>query len=68
MNEHDIAYNLADLLMSEPHLQAEAYDGPTATVERVEHFEEAGLLTMDKGLVVRLSDGTEFQITVKQSR
>jgi hypothetical protein len=31
-------------------------------------FDEAGMLTNDKGLVVRTSDGSEFQITIIQSR
>jgi len=35
---------------------------------RVLTFEEAGLLTRDEGLAVRLPDGDEFQITVVQSK
>ena len=35
---------------------------------RVQTFQEAGLLTRDKGLVIRLPDGNEFQITVIQSK
>ena len=35
---------------------------------RVQTFQEAGLLTRDEGLVVRLPDGNEFQITVIQSK
>jgi len=31
-------------------------------------FDEAGMLTRNKGLVVRTSDGSEFQITIVQSR
>lgn len=31
-------------------------------------FSEEGVLTGNKGLVVRLGDGTEFQITVVKSR
>lgn len=31
-------------------------------------FEEAGMLTNDKGLVIRTCDGSEFQITIIQSR
>lgn len=31
-------------------------------------FREAGLLTSDQGLVLTLSDGSEFQITVVKSR
>ena len=31
-------------------------------------FDEAGMLTNDKGLVIRTGDGNEFQITIIQSR
>jgi hypothetical protein len=31
-------------------------------------YEEAGMLTRDSGLVVRTTDGSEFQITVVKSR
>ena len=35
---------------------------------RVNTFEEAGLLTWDKGLVISLPDGTEYQLTITRSR
>ncbi len=35
---------------------------------RVSTFEEAGVMTYDKGLVIRLPDGTEYQLTIVQSR
>ena len=35
---------------------------------QVDSFDEMGVLTMDEGLVVRLADGAEFHVTVKQSR
>ena len=35
---------------------------------RVETYEEAGVMTNDKGLVIRLPDGTEYQLTIIQSR
>lgn len=38
------------------------------TDARVETFEAAMLLTRDSGLVVRLVDGTEYQITVQRSK
>ena len=31
-------------------------------------FEEAGVLSGDDGLVLRMQDGSEFQITIRQSR
>lgn len=41
-------------------------DAPAVT--RVATFEGDGVLTTDRGLVVRLADGSEFQITIVQSR
>lgn len=38
------------------------------TFDRVDTFESAGLLSGNEGLVVRLADGSEFQITVVRSR
>ena len=37
-------------------------------IREVGTFEEAGVLTRDQGLVVRMDDGTEFQITIVRSR
>jgi len=34
----------------------------------VETYADAGLLTRDAGLVFRLTDGTEYQVTVVRSR
>ena len=31
-------------------------------------FQEAGVLSGDEGLVLRMQDGSEFQITIHQSR
>ncbi len=42
----------------------EAYDDRM----RVETFEEAGVLTRDQGLIVRTSEGHEYQVTVVRSR
>lgn len=37
-------------------------------VRRIETFEEAMLLTNNRGLVVRLQDGSEYQLQVVRSR
>jgi len=37
-------------------------------IARAESFEEAGLLTDNRGLVVRTTDGSEFEITIVQRR
>ena len=41
--------------------QAEAF-------RRVDTYEEVGVLTTDPGLVITTDDGTEFQVTIVQSR
>ena len=43
---------------------AERMDG----IRRVSTYEEAGILTMDKGLVIECNDGTEFQLTLIRSK
>lgn len=35
---------------------------------RVNTFEEEGVMTYDKGLVITLPDGSEYQITIIRSR
>ena len=40
---------------------AEYVDGP---VENVETFEEAGVLTNNKGLVITMADRKQFEITI----
>jgi len=35
-------------------------------VKRVSTFEEAGVMTRNAGLVVRLKDNTKFQVTIVQ--
>lgn len=37
-------------------------------IENVLTFKDAGVLTANDGLVVTLADGTEYQITIVQSR
>ena len=37
-------------------------------ITEVEDFVQAGVLTQDKGLIIRLADGSEFQLTINQSR
>jgi len=39
-----------------------------AEIERISTFDEAGVLTQDAGLVITMKDGSEFQLTIIQSR
>lgn len=36
-------------------------------IDEIKTFEEAGVMTLDKGLVVRLRNGQEFQLTITES-
>jgi hypothetical protein len=51
-------------------LLAEAFDGygVEGSKGQAESFEEAGVLTNNSGLVLRFEDGSEFQVSVVQSR
>ena len=42
-------------------------DTARGEVSNIKTYTEAGLLTRDSGLVLRMEDGSEFQITIKQS-
>jgi hypothetical protein len=35
---------------------------------RVQTYEQAGVMTYNKGLVITLPDGSEYQLTIVQSR
>lgn len=37
-------------------------------IKKVTSFIECGMMTNDEGVVVEMEDGTEFQITIVQSR
>ena len=51
-------------------LITEGYDSFEINWEnlQVRTFEQAGIMTYNKGLVISLPDGTEFQLTIVQSR
>lgn len=64
MNEKTIIEAL-DLILVERY---EVSDTALDEIERCQSFSAAGLMTNDDGLVIRMADGSEFQITVRQSR
>lgn len=49
-------------------LQAVLDGSPDLNAVNIRTFAEAGLLTRDCGLVMRMVDGTEFQLTIVRSR
>lgn len=60
MNEVEFQELLAGVLLASDDMDEEDIS--------VRTYEEVGMLTMDKGLVVQLADGSEFQVTIKKSR
>jgi len=46
------------------------WDAENSALESVEvrTFEDAGVMTYNKGLVITLPDGTEYQLTIVRSR
>lgn len=64
MNEKTIEDALNLLISGELDLVDTALD----EVSNIKTYAEAGILTRDSGLVLRMEDGSEFQITIKQSK
>jgi hypothetical protein len=55
-----------DLLLTILHDDLEVE--PRYYISGVQTFEEAGVSSEDRGLVVTMSDGSEYQITIVKSR
>ena len=64
MSENKFTATLRDVLLL---LAEDGWDEDTG-IRRVETYDEAGVLTTNAGLVVELTDGSEFQITIVRSR
>lgn len=47
---------------------AEQEDESIGDIKCISDFRQAGLLTNDEGIIVRMVDGREFQITIRQSK
>ena len=73
MNETELQDALKTLLeelhfMDEEDRQHAGLPDEMADATRVRTFEEEGVLTRNAGLVITMADGSEFQVTVVQSR
>lgn len=62
ITELDLREALAALVSGEEVLEESLFEE-----SGIDSFEEAGLLTKNEGLVVRLRDGSEFQISIVKS-
>ena len=58
------AENLENILID----ALEYYQEEEGAKIKTRTYEDVGMLTTDRGLVVTLPDGSEFQITIVQSR
>lgn len=73
MTEHELEDILYHLLASVIYMadQDDIADGipeEWAELDSVRTFEEAGLLTRDKGVVLRFKDRSEYQVSIIRSR
>lgn len=73
MDEHEMETALNDLfagliLAADCDEYPEDLPDELSEVERVQTYDEAGILTNNKGLVLRMQDGSEWQLTIVQSR
>jgi hypothetical protein len=58
MNEQNFEQQLLEILSEESEME----------ISNAQTFENAGILTCNRGLVVCLASGAEFQVTIVQSR
>lgn len=54
MSEKEMAMALSEAL----------YENEELEINNVRTFEEAGMLTRDAGLIIKLLDGSEFQVSI----
>lgn len=55
-------------LLQEAELDPYAEEDEGVGVEQVRTYADAGILTRNKGLVLTMTDGTEFQLQIVQSK
>lgn len=65
MSDHDFAAELQALVNGDIDSDDAFEDNP---IVRVASFADVGLLTANAGIIVRLRDGSEFQVAVVRSR
>ena len=72
MNAQTLEYALAALLEDAVDgLNADADIQPPAelaAIDSIRTFEDVGIMTTNKGLVIRMKDLSEFQMTIVQSK
>ncbi len=74
MNARQLQDQLRDLLEAVLFARHDTNDPAAELAEHVEGirqlatYDDVGLLTRDKGLVIEAADGAEFQVTIVESR
>jgi hypothetical protein len=63
ITEGDVVSSLKSMLMGDP-----VGDTYLDKVDSCSTYQEAGIITYNEGLVIRLPNGQEFQVTIVQSR
>ena len=67
MNEQDVQDILVALLTEDSvQLGERGVEGGEPTFEAVSTFEEAGIVSDDKGIVISTGDGSVFLVTIEQ--
>ena len=59
---------LQDLLANIAFEETEDGEGLLPGIEHSMSFEDGGILTWNRGVILRFEDGTEFQLTIVQSK
>lgn len=68
MDEKEMQDALIGLIEDEAMADFFTCEGAATDVRDIESFKDAGVLTNNAGIVLRLMDGSEYQITVIKSR
>ena len=72
LNEKEFRILLEDLLENHGFGEWDEEDDEDeedgVSVQKYRNFEEFGMLTRDEGIVVDMTDGTRFAITIKEMR
>lgn len=68
MDEFSMENQLMELLSETDFTFESERDDVEVEVVEVDSFEDKGILTKNVGVVLKFSDGSEFQITINQSK
>ena len=67
MNAFDLEEAIQEALLERDENHSDLH-GEEPVFARIVTYADAGVLTRDAGLVIRAADGSEFQVTIVQTR